>query len=213
MPPFLKSRSRIAAHHYHEQDQDCDTNIDEKSAYNSLTVWRKSLIFSCNGFTVIGSDGSLVYRVDNYSSRPNQIMLMDAHGYPIFTISRPKKLRLVGNYWLIYEGEVGKKSSNKPIFCVRKNMSIIKAKPSVLAYVYGGGMSGEGFKYTVEGSYARRSCKIMDESRRALSEIKKKVAMKKGASFGVEVFNLLVQPGFDSRFAMAIVLLLDQMFP
>lgn len=124
-------------------------------------------------------------------------------------------LRVVGNHWLIYEGEVVKNSSSsaskKPAFCVRRNMSIMKAKASVLAYVYGG-PSGKGFKYTIEGSYTRRSCKIMDESGRACSEIKRKKPLKGGASFGLEVFDLIVQPGFDSRFAMAIVLLLDQMF-
>ncbi|XP_057810545.1 protein LURP-one-related 17 [Salvia miltiorrhiza] len=211
MPPFLKSKSRIAHHYdYDEQEQEQEW-CDEKAPHISLTVWRKSLVFSCKGFTVIGSDGSLVYRVDNYSARPDQIMLMDAHGNPIFTISPPKKLRLVDNQWLIYEGEVGKKSSKKPILCVRKNMSIMKTKPSVLAYVYGG-MPEKRFKYTIEGSYSRRSCRILDESRRALSEIKQKMALKGGASFGMEVFDLIVQPGFDSRFAMAIVLLLDQMF-
>lgn len=87
----------------------------------------------------------------------------------------------------------------------------MKTKPSVLAYVYGS-MSEKGFKYMIEGSYAHRCCKIMDGSRRALSEIKKKEALKVGVSFGLEVFHLIVQPGFDSRFAMAIVLLLDQMF-
>ncbi|KAG6397086.1 hypothetical protein SASPL_143248 [Salvia splendens] len=34
----------------------------------------------------------------------------------------------------------------------RKNLSIMKAKLSVLAYDYGG-MSEEGFQYTIEGSY------------------------------------------------------------
>lgn len=125
-----------------------------------------------------------------------------------------QKLRIVGKHWLIYEGEVGKNSSSsskKPAFCVRRNMSIMKAKASVLAYVYGG-PSRKGFKYTIEGSYTRRSCKILDESGRACSEIKRKKPLKGGASFGLEVFDLIVKPGFDSRFAMAIVLLLDQMF-
>lgn len=54
----------------------------------SLTVWRKSLVFSCEGFTVIDSDGNLVYRVDNYMGRPDEITLMDASGKSVFTMRR-----------------------------------------------------------------------------------------------------------------------------
>ncbi|KAG8375025.1 hypothetical protein BUALT_Bualt10G0056700 [Buddleja alternifolia] len=125
---------------------------------------------------------------------------------------------LVDNYWLVYEGEMGKhcnkinKSSKKlPIFCVKKNSNIMRTKLNVLAYVYSGS-SGKRYTYMIEGSYTHRSCKIMDDSRRVLGEIKKKEAMTGGVSLGLEVFHLIVKPGFDSRFAMAIVLLLDQMF-
>ncbi|GFP92616.1 protein lurp-one-related 17 [Phtheirospermum japonicum] len=209
---FLKSRSRTV-HHYEEEEKEYK---NEESCI-SLTVWRKSLLLSCKGFTVIGSDGNLVYRVDNYTLRPDRIILMDGSGKPIFTICRRKKLKVVAeNNWLVYEGEVGKKnmdSSKKPMFSVRKNISIMKTKPSVVAYVYGG-VSEKGYDYVIEGSYEHRSCKILDGSRRVVSEIKKKEALSNGGgvSFGLEVFDLIVNPGIDSRFAMAIVLLLDQMF-
>lgn len=53
----------------------------------SLTVWRKSLLLSCKGFTVIDSSGSLVYRVDNYSRhRPREMILMDAAGNSVLTM-------------------------------------------------------------------------------------------------------------------------------
>ncbi|PIN01558.1 hypothetical protein CDL12_25933 [Handroanthus impetiginosus] len=148
---FLKSTSRTV-HHYQEEEQ--QYNITQESSIISLTVWRKSLLFNCKGFTVIASNGSLLYRVDNYTGRPHQIVLMDAYGYPIFTIYPPKKLGFANNYWLVYEGEVENNSINsskKPIFRARKNTSIIKTKPSVLAYVYRG-MCCKGFAYTVEGS-------------------------------------------------------------
>lgn len=75
----------------------------------------------------------------------------------------------------------------------------------------------------VEGSYANRSCKVIDqESRRVVAEIRKKERIKMGGrggggegggvSFGLEVFILIIHPGFDPAFAMAVVLLLDQMF-
>ncbi|PIN01312.1 hypothetical protein CDL12_26177 [Handroanthus impetiginosus] len=216
---FLKSTSRTV-HHCREQPEEdnkiiCTATTNEASS-TSLTVWRKSLLLNCSGFTVInGSDGGLAYRVDNYTRRPDQIVLMDGSGNPIFTILRRKKLGLLDNYWLIYEGEVHKYCKNttkKPICCVRKNISIfMQRKVNVLAYVYHG-TSEKRHTHTVEGSYKHRSCKILDYSRRVLGEIKKKYVSIGGVSFGSEVFEIIVKLEFDSRFAMAIVLSLDQMF-
>lgn len=54
-----------------------------------MTVWRKSLIFNCNGFTVFDGKGDLVYRVDNYmEGNKGSILLMDAHGNALLTIRR-----------------------------------------------------------------------------------------------------------------------------
>lgn len=124
-----------------------------------------------------------------------------------------QKLRLL-DYWHVYEGEVveynTKSSSKKPIFCVRKNMNINmrQARVDVLAHVY----CEKRCVYAVEGSFTHRSCKILDDSRRIVAEIKKKEALLEGASFGLEVFHLIVKPDFNCRLAMAIVLLLDQMY-
>ncbi|KAL3498914.1 hypothetical protein ACH5RR_041646 [Cinchona calisaya] len=202
----------------HQQELKKKKNITEGACCStSLTVWRKSLLFSCEGFTVIGSDGSLVYRVDNYSGRgrPGQVILMDGSGKPILTMFRRKKFGLVDK-WLIFEGEVddcsNKKTAKKPIFCAKKSLNVLQANINVLAYVYRG-MSCKRHSYVVEGSYVQRSCKVLDESRRVVVEIKKKETMiGGGVSFGQEVFLLIVQPGFDSGFAMALILLLDQMF-
>lgn len=128
-----------------------------------------------------------------------------------------QKLGLVDS-WLIYKGEVDEYCSNKktviePIFCVKKSLKFLQANFKVLAYVYRGReMSDKRHSYAVEGSYAHRSCKVLDGSRRVVAEIKRKEAIIGGVSFGLEVFLLIVQPGFDSGFAMALVLLLDQMF-
>ncbi|XP_073053957.1 protein LURP-one-related 8-like [Primulina eburnea] len=219
---FLKSSSRTV-HHYPDQESGIEINnysddIDHQRCCTSLTVWSKSLVFGCNGFTVIGSDGSLAYRVDNYSDNPNQIVLMDGSGNPIFTICRRKKLRLIDDNWLVYNGEVGKysdKSSRKPIFCVKKNVNILKTKKlSAIAYVYNDGSTASSKRcaYTIEGSYKHRSCKILDETGQVVAEIKRKQASTGGVSFGLEVFVLVVNAAFDPGFAMAIVLLLDQMF-
>ncbi|XP_073047039.1 protein LURP-one-related 17 isoform X1 [Primulina eburnea] len=217
---FLKSLSRTV-HQFPEELEEGMKGHNHKSNYDtedctiSLTVWRKSLVFNCNGFTVIGSDGNLVYRVDNYRGCSDQIVLMDGTGNPIFTICRRRKLRLVDcNSWLVYDGEVGKSrnnSSSKPIFYVRKNMNILETDSKVLAYVYDG-IYDKKRVYTIEGTYKYRMCKILEESRRVVAEIKRKQDVAGGVSFGLEVFVLSVRPGLDSGVAMAIVSLLDQMF-
>lgn len=130
-----------------------------------------------------------------------------------------QKLRLL-DYWLVYEGDVGEynmksssSSSKKPMFCVRKHLNIRQTKVDhVLAHVYSGMSEQRRCMYVVEGSFSHRSCKVLDDSRRTVAEIKKKEAVLEGAPFGLEVFHLVVRPEFCCRFAMAIVLLLDQMY-
>ncbi|OMO79652.1 hypothetical protein CCACVL1_13539 [Corchorus capsularis] len=206
---FLKSLSRSVHHQEHQEQPD----YFKLGLCKSLTVWRKSLIVSCNGFTVIDSDGNLVYRVDNYKGRPKEIILMDSSGKSILTMQRSKnQLRLVDS-WLVYGGEVGDYccTSEKPIFYVKKSINILNANPNVLAYVYRRS-SDKNYAYMIEGSYSNRSCKVVDEKNRVVAEIRRKAAIIGGISFGLEVFLLIVQPGFDPGFAMALVLLLDQMF-
>ncbi|XP_022760724.1 protein LURP-one-related 17-like isoform X2 [Durio zibethinus] len=156
-----------------------------------------------------------VYRVDNYMARPKELILMDGSGKSILTMHRNKNLGLIDT-WLVYGGEVGDyctsaKSSEKPIFYVKKCINILHGNPNVLAYVYCQS-SDKRYAYMIEGSYSHRSCKVVDETKRMVAEIRRKDAIIGGISFGLEVFMLIVQPGFDPGFAMALVILLDQMF-
>ena len=68
-------------------------NVIESSATRKnevvLTVWKKSLLFNCDGFTVFDSNGNLVFRVDNYvPGGDGEIVLMDASGRSLLTIRR-----------------------------------------------------------------------------------------------------------------------------
>ena len=72
-------------------------------AETSLTVWRKSLLFNCNGFTVFDCKGNLVFRVDNYSSTSaREVLLMDAAGKPLLTIRRKVLVWLSSHQQLSY---------------------------------------------------------------------------------------------------------------
>lgn len=129
--------------------------------------------------------------------------------------------------WFVYEGEVGDHNchktiinnrsslSKRPIFCIRKNINLLinSYKSHVLAYVFRDASDKRSCAYVIEGSYAHRSCKVWDEwSKKVVAEIRRKEETAGGVSFGVEVFQLIVQPSFDPSFAMGFVLLLDQMF-
>ncbi|KAE8733067.1 Protein LURP-one-related 8 [Hibiscus syriacus] len=167
-----------------------------------LTVWKKSLLFNCNGFTVFDSKGDLVFRVDNYmDGNKGEMLLMDANGNPLLTIRR-KKMSL-GDHWFVYEGE----TMVNPRFSVKKSMNIMNTK--CLAYVNN---RSNSVVYEIEGSYSRRNCAVYDDKRRVVAEIKRKEAVGKVA-FGTDVFRLIVRPEYtETESAMALLIVLDQMF-
>lgn len=227
--PRFKFLSRAVVHEENEGDHNLEkkrypiVNEGNLCTSSSLTVWKKSLVINCKGFTVIDSCGNLVYRVDNYSLHPHEVVLMDASGNSLLSMRRQRKLGL-GDSWFVYEGETGNHSTRKacklersrksPVCCVRKSVNILNGNTNVQAYVHR--VASDSDKrhaaFTVEGSYARRTCKVLDESKRVVAELKRKETNTKDVSFGIEVFQLVVHPGFDPCFAMALVLILDQMF-
>ncbi|KAL8224776.1 hypothetical protein R6Q57_017333 [Mikania cordata] len=168
-----------------------------------LTVWKKSLLLNCDGFTVFDSKGNLVFRVDNYAaSNKAEIVLMDAAGRSLLTIRR-KRLSLTDS-WLVYDGE----TTVNPRFTVTKYVNFLNTKS--LAYVSTTG-SKKNVAYEIEGSYSHRCCGVFDSNRRRIAELKCKEAVG-GVAFGGDVFRLVVQPEIDCAVAMALVVLLDQMF-
>lgn len=180
-----------------------------------LTVWKKSLLLNCNGFTVFDNKGNLVFRVDNYlAGHKGEIVLMDACGKPLLTIRR-KRLSL-GDNWVVYDGE----TAVNPRFCVRKNVSILNNNKCLAHVTSANNGKGESknydnknaMLYQVEGSYGQRCCAVYDNRRRRVAEIKRKEAAVGGVALGVDVFRLIVQPDIDTSVAMAFVILLDQMY-
>lgn len=65
-------------------------------------------------------------------------------------------------------------------------------------------------EYQIEGSIAQRCCTIFDGAKTSMAEIKRKVDCTSETVLGKEVFSLFLKPGFDAAFAMALVLVLDQ---
>lgn len=106
---------------------------------------------------------------------------------------------------MIYDGE----AADNPRFSVEKNVNLVKSSKSVLAHVR---ERNNASVYEIEGSYGQRCCAVYDEKRRRVAEIKRKEAAVRGVAFGKDIFSLVVQPGFDTAVAMAIVILLEQMY-
>ncbi|KAL5720410.1 hypothetical protein ACHQM5_013080 [Ranunculus cassubicifolius] len=199
--PKVHPNATVAQAQAHQKPiSDCQVQV--------LTVWKKSLLFNCKGFTVYDGKGSLMFRVDTYfSSNKADIILMDAIGNPLLTIRR-KKLTLAEN-WLVYDEE----TMANPIFLVKKNVNFLKSK--LLAQVISPGYrngQGKNVVYQIEGLYSRRYCRVYDEKRRIVAEIKVKESVVGGVSFGRDVFSLTLQPGVDPTVMMSLVILLEQMF-
>ncbi|KQK10317.1 protein LURP-one-related 8 [Brachypodium distachyon] len=177
------------------------------TATTVLTVWRKSLLFDCKGFTVFDARGDLAYRVDSYASESgDEVVLMDAAGRPAFTVRRKRSFS--GQQWLVFAGE----ETRRPVYCVRRSGA---RGGKTLAHVTPCCASGSGelssSGYEVEGSYAKRSCVVYDGERRAVAEVRPKEEV-----VGTDVFRLAVhhQPGsgVGVALAMAVVVALEQMF-
>ena len=67
-----------------------------------------------------------------------------------------------------------------------------------------------GEEYQIEGSFATRSCTILNTVKEAVAEIRRKVDASTDVVLGKDVLSLCLKPGFDGAFAMGLVLILDQ---
>ncbi|KAF0918576.1 hypothetical protein E2562_025168 [Oryza meyeriana var. granulata] len=166
-----------------------------------LTVWRKSLLFNCHGFTVFDANGNLAFRVDCYASstRRAEVVLMDVAGKPLLTIRR-KRLSLADS-WVIYDGD----GATTPLLSVRRHVGLRASK--ALAHVTPLSSSLPlPDAYVVEGSYGRRSCAVRDARGEAVAEVRRK------ESVGDDVFRLVAEPRLGAPLAMGIVIAIDEMF-
>ncbi|KAK1437190.1 hypothetical protein QVD17_02978 [Tagetes erecta] len=175
-----------------------------------LTVWKKSLLFNSDGFTVFDTNGDLVFRVDNYAAgNKSEVVLMDAAGHSLITVR--KKRPSLTDTWLVYNGE----TMVNPRFSVTKHVNFLNGKSlarvSTTRSPNNNNNNKKNIVYEIEGSYAQRCVVIYDDKHHRVAEIKRKEAVG-GVAFGGDVFRLVVQPEIDSAFAMALVILLDQMF-
>ncbi|GJN28446.1 hypothetical protein PR202_gb16571 [Eleusine coracana subsp. coracana] len=186
-----------------------------------LTVWRKSLLFNCDGFTVFDAKGDLAFRVDCYGSpgrrrRRAEVVLMDVAGKPLLTVRR-KRILGVADHWLIYDGDDDKRP---PMLSVRRHVSLRSSSSGggkkALAHVAPVGSSTSveveaSSSYVVEGSYGQRACCVRDAGNGdAVAEVRRKESL----SVAGDVFRLVVADPrrMAAPLAMGLVIALDEMF-
>ncbi|CAN6357428.1 unnamed protein product [Urochloa humidicola] len=177
----------------------------------SLTVWRKSLLFNCDGFTVFDAKGDLAFRVDCYGAsrrRHAEVVLMDVAGKPLLTVRRKRLSSLLAEHWVIYDGDAAEDDEPKPLLSMRRHVSL-RASGKTLAHVtphHASAATTSAAVYVVEGSYGRRACAVRDTRGDAVAEVRRK------ESVGDDVFRLVADPRLGAPLAMGLVIALDEMF-
>ncbi|KAH9308950.1 hypothetical protein KI387_036861, partial [Taxus chinensis] len=129
----------------------------------TLTVWNKSLIFNCKGFTVYDSKGNLAFRVDNYASNPStEIILMDATGNDLLQLRR-KRLSL-GKQWQGFCDKSLVFRMTRSTWWANTNNN----KKKTLAEVRLD--SCKSSEFYVRGSFRQRSCAVYDRAGAVVAE-------------------------------------------
>ncbi|XP_066340854.1 protein LURP-one-related 8-like [Miscanthus floridulus] len=193
-----------------------------------LTVWRKSLLLNCSGFTVYDASGALAFRVDCYDSarrglrrRAAEVVLMDVAGTPLLTVRRRSRLTSLGlapDRWLIFDGDAAagagccRPNKAKPFMSVRRarlgiGLGLLGASSGKAPLAYVTPLQAQaGEAYVVEGSYGARACAVRDARGDAVAEVRRKERV------GDDVFRLVAGPRLGAPLAMALVIALDEMF-
>ncbi|EXC45786.1 Protein LURP-one-related 11 [Morus notabilis] len=175
------------------------------SKQETFTIWMKSLVLNCKGCTVFDSNGQIVYRVDNYSSKCRDVYLMDFKGEVLFTILRKEKFKLF-RFWEGYKSTGADRNPKRPGFQVRKApfRLISRGYSSSRDVVVVGLDENQSFGYNIESCRTRNSpCKIVDKFGRPIAEVKRKQSTC-GVLLGDDVLTMVVEPFMDHCLIMGL---------
>uniref|UniRef100_A0A0D9XWC8 Uncharacterized protein n=1 Tax=Leersia perrieri TaxID=77586 RepID=A0A0D9XWC8_9ORYZ len=187
------------------------------------TVWKRSSMGfqGTDGFSVYDGDGSLAFRLDNYSRRrklfAGDLLLMDGHGSPLLALT-PQIISLQ-DQWNCYRASEecqGKRTRSQQLFSMRKCSIMQSSSREAEVYMSGcttaSDRTGHVPGFWIEGSFWRRSCKIRNSDGEEVARItRKKVgATTLSLTLGEDVFSLEVQPNVDCAMIMAFVIVLDR---
>ncbi|KAK2983621.1 hypothetical protein RJ640_023155 [Escallonia rubra] len=145
------------------------------------------------------------------SSKSSSHNITSSNKKRVFTMRRPSSLLM------ILPGSSGNTPCEAEVF-VEKTPTPTRVSPPSSAGGGGGTTRSTVDNFRIEGSFRRRNCKIKDAG---TGQVAAKIARKRAAAanisstttlldFGDDVFNLVIQPGFDPDLMMAFVVILDR---
>ncbi|KAK9281575.1 hypothetical protein L1049_004478 [Liquidambar formosana] len=166
-----------------------------------LTVFKTSVFFAGDGFTVYNCKGELLLRVDSYGTDTGELVLMNASGRCLLTVRRKVQTESASAV-----GRVPGREKRGPKTHLSVRRSSIIGRSSVTVEVLGNPTE----EYQIEGSFGQRCCTIFNAGKECVAQITRKVDASAHVVLGKDVFSLFLKPGFDGAFAMGLVLVLDQ---
>ncbi|RLM58537.1 protein LURP-one-related 5-like [Panicum miliaceum] len=228
VPPRSSPSNIATGKRVHPSDADalhhsCPAAADDDPKPALYTVWKRSSMGfqGTDGFSVYDAAGALAFRLDNYSRRrklfAGELLLMDGQGAPLLAL-RPQILSM-RDQWNCYRAseEAGDKSSSRRqhLFSMRK-CSLVKRNDEAEVHISGCTTSSDhdsqAPSFRVQGSFWRRSCKILKGNGEEVARItrKKAGAVSETVTLGEDVFSLTIMPNVDRSMIMAFVVILDR---
>ncbi|KAF0919164.1 hypothetical protein E2562_028462 [Oryza meyeriana var. granulata] len=190
-----------------------------------LTVRKTSHFSPGDGFAAYDhSTGRLAFRADTYgrghgggAASAGELALLGPAGEALITVRRRRPS--LHHRW---QGFLGARADGqKPLFSARRSSILGGAAAGAVVELLAPLPSSFSSTYAaaellrVDGSFPRRCCRVVAPKAESggeavVAEIRRKVDEGARVVMGRDVFVLRVSAGFDAAFAMAIVLVLDQ---
>uniref|UniRef100_A0A0D6R3E9 Protein LURP-one-related 15 n=1 Tax=Araucaria cunninghamii TaxID=56994 RepID=A0A0D6R3E9_ARACU len=168
-----------------------------------LTVQQKAISFSGGDFTVTDSGGNVVFKVaGKVMSLHDRRVLQDAAGNPLLTLKQ--KTFTMHRTWEAYRGNSSDQQNF--LFTARKS-SMIQLKTALDVFL-AGNKDEKHTDFHVKGSFLERSCTIY-RGDRIVAEMKRKHTVT-NVLLGKDTFVVVMQPGIDYAFIVALIVLLDE---
>ncbi|GER44556.1 hypothetical protein STAS_21451 [Striga asiatica] len=181
-------------------DSPCQYSSSEREIF---TVWMKSLVINGNGCTVFGSEGEIVFRVDNYQTRRSrEVFLMSSDGEVLFSVKR-KNLQVFRS-WGGHKFLNSKLHKEGEWFKVKRKCNIFR-RGLIECDVILGCNKVTLSCYKIVGLKGKSTLKIMDCESRVIVQATPKQSFG-GVSLGDDVLTLMVEPKIDQSFIMALVI-------
>ncbi|GLJ38517.1 hypothetical protein SUGI_0784930 [Cryptomeria japonica] len=168
-----------------------------------LTVQKKLLTLSGGDFAITDSNGNVVFRVaGKVMSLHDRRLLQDAAGNPLLTLKQ--KMLSMHRRWEAFRGD---NSDDKNFAFSARKSSIFQLKTALDVFM-AGNRDEKYSDFRIKGSYFDRSCTIY-QGDRILAQMKRRYTIT-NVLLGKDTFAVLVQPGVDYAFIIALIIILDE---